>query len=202
MNYLKNHKKFFIFIVSIFFGFVYFVYQKSEEEKIIISKINQINILDFDIDDIENKINTTKNRISQYQLMNKGFFERGHEAEELYNLLSQLALNKKLLIENISKGKIKKFLKRDIFPIYDKENPKSKEESKDEIIFSKVIVDYRITGRYEDYMEFRESLAEEKKIISIDYEEINIGGPKNPGQVGVNLTISTYRMGEFDYAKI
>jgi Tfp pilus assembly protein PilO len=198
----KNLKKnmFIIFTVIVFSVFAYFAFQKFQIEKTIVSKISKINILDTDIKNIEQKIGKVQGRISKYQIMGKKLFGNGHEAEELYNLLSQIALNNQLLIENISKGKIKNFLRKDIFP--SKENSKREQENSDEIIFSKVIVDYSITGKYEDYMAFRRLLADEKSVIGVESEKITVDDSKNSTNIEVELELTTYRMGNFDYAKI
>ena len=182
--------------------FSVYAYQKIQEENLILTNINKINIFENDIKDIEQKISTIQDRLSGYKFLKKEFFGTGHEAEELYNLLSQLALDQKLLIENISKGKIEKYFKNDIFPITENEGSNDSNEIDKQVIISKIMVDYRIVGKYEDYMEFRKCLSEENNIISIDYEEINVADSLNPGKISVKLKISTYRMGEFDYAKI
>ena len=149
---LKNNK-FIIILGSFLFIFIFLYFKKMEDKEALEAKINKVNIFDNNITDIENKIKEVRNRISGNQVLGKKFFEYGHEAEELYNLLSRLAMNNKLLIENISKGKIKRFLKKDVFP--GKKNPENNKEIENEIIFSMVMVDYRITGNYESYMKFR-----------------------------------------------
>jgi hypothetical protein len=201
MNNVFKNKLFLIFLVFVFICFSFFSFQKIQDEKILINKINKISIFDSDINKIENKINNIQDRISRYQIANKKFFGDGHEAEELYNLLSELAMDNNLLIENISKGKIKKFLRKDIFP-QKETSKKNNKDIKEEIVFSKVIVDYRITGKYENYMAFRNYLSQEKVIISVESEEINVDDSKNSTSIEVKLILITYRMGRFDYAKV
>ena len=145
----------------------------------------------------------TINPIKTYGfVLEKEFFGNGHEAEELYNLLSQLALENKLLIENISKSKLKDYFINDIFPSTENEGSKDSNDIDQIVIASKITIDYLIAGKYGDYMKFRKSLSEENNIISIDYEEIHVVDSVNPRQISVKLKISTYRLGEFDYAKI
>ena len=71
-----------------------------------------------------------------------------------------------------------------------------------QIIFSKILVEYAIVGSYEDYMSFRKQLALKKAILYIESEEIKVNPDGIQNKIKVKLTLSTYRMGEFDYEKI
>ena len=189
-NYIYKNKIFTILISSLIFISSFFIYMKFDKKyKLSLENKKREKYL-HEIDDINLKIHNLNSKISKVNFNNKVLFEPGQEAEEVYNLLSNLAVRNKLLLENISKAKIKNIFTKDVFP---QENKNSKKENK--ILYTKITLEYQIVGLYDKYMQFRQQLANHNVILNIVSEKIKVVPDKFYQRINVKLILSTYRMG-------
>ena len=195
---LNNNKLYFILCAILLITLGFNLFPKIQKKSDYIFQNQEFNIFDEDVEVINLKIKNINREISNFQFPRKTLFDRGHEAEELYDLLSNYAIDYKLILENISKGKIKKYYKSDIFPGKDKES----NQNKDRILFSEILVEYSIVGSYENYMAFRKKLSVDRAILNIKSEEIMVSAIKNSKLIKVRLALITYRLGELDYGEM
>ena len=115
-------------------------------------------------------------------------FHTDAEVEGLYETLSTLALEYKLTVSKLERGKET--------PVYkttnNSENNNQKNENK-QIDYYKILVKYQITGNYLRYMNFKESIANMDKIVLFEKEEIKVI-PKKKGIVVADGVLSVIRL--------
>ena len=115
-------------------------------------------------------------------------FHTDAEVEELYETLSTLALEYKLTVSKLERGKET--------PVYkttnNSENNNQKNENK-QIDYYKILVKYQVTGNYLRYMNFKESIASMDKIVHFEKEEIKVM-PKKKGIVVADGVLSVIRL--------
>ena len=115
-------------------------------------------------------------------------FHTDAEVEELYETLSILALEYKLTVSKLERGKET--------PVYkttnNSENNNQKNENK-QIDYYKILVKYQVTGNYLRYMNFKESIANMDKIVHFEKEEIKVM-PKKKGIVVADGVLSVIRL--------
>ena len=115
-------------------------------------------------------------------------FHTDSEVEGLYETLSTLALEYKLTVSKLERGKET--------PVYkttnNSENNNQKNENK-QIDYYKILVTYQVTGNYLRYMNFKESIANMDKIVHFEKEEIKVM-PKKKGIVVADGVLSVIRL--------
>ena len=115
-------------------------------------------------------------------------FHTDSEVEGLYETLSTLALEYKLTVSKLERGKET--------PVYkttnNSENNNQKNENK-QIDYYKILVTYQVTGNYLRYMNFKESIANMDKIVHFEKEEIKVI-PKKKGIVVADGVLSVIRL--------
>ena len=115
-------------------------------------------------------------------------FHTDSEVEGLYETLSTLALEYKLTVSKLERGKET--------PVYkttnNSENNNQKNENK-QIDYYKILVKYQVTGNYLRYMNFKESIANMDKIVHFEKEEIKVI-PKKKGIVVADGVLSVIRL--------
>ena len=115
-------------------------------------------------------------------------FHTDAEVEGLYETLSTLALEYKLTVSKLERGKETTVYKT----TNNSENNKQKNENK-QIDYYKILVKYQVTGNYLRYMNFKESIANMDKIVHFEKEEIKVM-PKKKGIVVADGVLSVIRL--------
>ena len=115
-------------------------------------------------------------------------FHTDAEVEGLYETLSTLALEYKLTVSKLERGKETTVYKT----TNNSENNKQKNENK-QIDYYKILVKYQVTGNYLRYMNFKESIANMDKIVHFEKEEIKVM-PKKKGIVIADGVLSVIRL--------
>jgi len=204
-------------VISIVFVFialyVYFVYLPTKEDlRIKNEKISQIEMIKFEIDKLTTDINQAKVDLSiaqeEYERRTT-LFHTDKELEELYGQISLLAMKNKLTITKIEKGVEMPIFSED----FCSDNSMGGEEEiidegqfiDEEMIvqlqkvgYYEFSVDLEISGNYSQFTNFRNGLAQLKKIININKESIVVPGSDESeskgGDVQIAMLIATYRL--------
>jgi len=201
-------------IVFVFIGlYVYFVYLPTKEDlRIKNEKISQIEMIKFEIDQLTTDIKQAEIDLSIAQEEYKRrttLFHTDKELEDLYGQISLLAMKNKLTITKIEKG-----TERPIFSegFCADNNMFGEEEIIDEnqfideemivqlqkVGYYEFRVDLEISGNYSQFTNFRNGLAQLKKIININKESIIVPGSEGSeskgGNVQITMSIATYRL--------
>ena len=200
------HVKTALVTVSVFISialYIYFVYLPTQEDlKIKNAKISQIEMIKFEIDELTTEINQAEKDLSVAQDeydRRTTLFHTDKELEDLYGQISLLAMKNNLTITKIEKG-IEK-------PIFSEGSCVDDNTGEEEIIDEEMMVqlqkvgyyefsvDLQITGNYTQFTNFRNGLAQLKKIININKESIVVPGSESKGgDVKVTMSIATYRL--------
>ena len=113
-------------------------------------------------------------------------FHTDAEVEELYETLSTLALEYKLTVSKLERGKET--------PVYKPNNSSNNDKNENkQIEYYKILVKYQVTGNYLRYMNFKESIANMDKIVHFEKEEIKVM-PKKKGIVIADGILSVIRL--------
>ena len=113
-------------------------------------------------------------------------FHTDAEVEELYETLSTLALEYKLTVSKLERGKET--------PVYKPNNSSDNDQNQNkQIEYYKILVKYQVTGNYLRYMNFKESIANMDKIVHFEKEEIKVM-PKKKGIVIADGILSVIRL--------
>ena len=113
-------------------------------------------------------------------------FHTDAEVEELYETLSTLALEYKLTVSKLERGKET--------PVYKPNNSSDNDQNQNkQIEYYKILVKYQVTGNYLRYMNFKESIANMDKIVHFEKEEIKVI-PQKKGIVSADGILSVIRL--------
>ena len=112
-------------------------------------------------------------------------FHTNAEVEELYETISTIALEYKLKISKLERGKEE--------PVYANNAKENNNQNKGPISYYKILVKYQVVGNYLFYMKFKKELAEMEKIINFEKEEIKVI-PEKKGQISADGIISVARL--------
>ena len=112
-------------------------------------------------------------------------FHTNAEVEELYETISTIALEYKLKVSKLERGKEE--------PVYANNVKENNNQNKGPISYYKILVKYQVVGNYLFYMKFKKELAEMEKIINFENEEITII-PEKKGQISADGIISVARL--------
>ena len=200
-------------VISIVFVFialyVYFVYLPTKEDlRIKNEKISQIEMIKFEIDELITNINQAEIDLSIAQEeydRRTTLFHSDKELEDLYGQISLLAMKNKLTITKIEKGVEKPIFSEgfcasnmgggegaiDADQFIDEETMVQLEK----VGYYEFSVNLEISGNYSQFTNFRNGLAQLKKIININKESIVVPGSETKGgDVQIMMSIATYRL--------
>ena len=185
-----------LIIIAVVAAYLFFYYlpeqKRIRENEEMISNIPMIREemlqLDRQILVLEEELDAGKSRFEE---LNK-LFHNKQELEDLYRNISLLALTYELLVAKLEKGEES--------PVFSDKPPIDQGEGippKKEVAFYKIEVRFEFVGDYISYTYFRRDLANQKKIINIEREQISVQ-PNNAetnssGVVRISTTLSTYR---------
>lgn len=193
--------------------YVIFIYIPTQEElKIKEEKISQIDMMRVEVDVLSSKIEKSKIELSnakkQYESLTQ-LFHTDKELEDLYRHISQLSLMNQLMISKLEKeGETPVFEivqpgeNQDDFQSgeYDPASQESQERKK--VAYYEFKVKFEISGNYANYTKFRKGMAELKKIININEEQIIVlESEAAKGEVKVSAILATYRLPANDAEK-
>ena len=201
-------------VIAVVFAFialyVYFVYIPTQQDlKIKNEKISQIEMIKFEIDNLTTDIKQAEIDLSiaqeEYERRTT-LFHTDKELEELYGQISLLAMKNKLTITKIEKG-VEKPIFSEGYCVDDNMGAEEEIIDEDQFIDEEMIVqlqkvgyyefsvDLEISGNYTQFTNFRNGLAQLKKIININKESIIVPGSESKGgNVQITMTIATYRL--------
>jgi len=178
-----------ILIVALY---VFFVYIPTQDElRVKEEKISQIDMMRIEVDVLSSKIEKAKMELSnakkQYESLTQ-LFHTDKELEDLYRHISQLALMNQLMIAKLEKA--------GETPVFESIQPANQEtENRKKVAYYEFKVKFEISGNYANYTKFRKGMAELKKIININEEQIIVLESETAkGEVKVSATLATYRL--------
>ena len=189
-------------------SYIYFIYLPTQEElRINNEKLSQIEILRSEITVLENRIVKAQADLDEaekeYERRTK-LFHTDKELEDLYGHISMLAMKNQLMVTKIEKGVENPIFDEAQSSICDR-NLSNTENSDDfniqespqlkKVAYYEFLVDLEISGNYKNYTNFRNGLAELKKIINIMRESVVVlESETRRGDVKVSSSIATYRL--------
>jgi len=189
-------------------SYIYFIYLPTQEElRINNEKLSQIEILRSEITVLENRIVKAQADLDEaekeYERRTK-LFHTDKELEDLYGHISMLAMKNQLMVTKIEKGVEQPIFDEAQSSICDR-NLSNTENSDDfnmqespqlkKVAYYEFLVDLEISGNYKNYTNFRNGLAELKKIINIMRESVVVlESETRRGDVKVSSSIATYRL--------
>ena len=189
-------------------SYIYFIYLPTQEElRINNEKISQIEILRSEITVLENRIVKAQADLDEAEKeyeRRTTLFHTDKELEDLYGHISMLAMKNQLMVTKIEKGVENPIFDETQSSICDR-NLSNAENSDDfnmqespqlkKVAYYEFLVDLEISGNYNNYTNFRNGLAELKKIINIMKESIVVlESETRRGDVKVSSSIATYRL--------
>ena len=167
----------FIFLI----GYYFFVSPiiKDQKQKISLMNENKIKIEEF-----KTNIVTVSKSIKKLEpefKKNSKLFHSKKEVEDLYQNISNFALNNGLNIINL----------KVVEPIGVSANQNQDQDSTEnpQFLYYKIPVDFEIKGNFLGYLKFRRALAASTKVINFDKEEIDVIKDAQ-GQVTAKGTLS------------
>ena len=183
--------------------FVFFIYLPiAEENRAKQEKISQTGFLQSEINTISDDIIKATKDLSDAQAKHQSLtklFHTGKELDDLYRHISMLALTNQLMVSKIDKeGERPVFEIEQLQPNEDvkTDNFTGESESKPKkIAYYELKVRFEISGNYANYTSFRKGLAQLKKIINIDQEQIIVlQSETKKGEVKVTAVLAIYRL--------
>ena len=170
---LLKDKKFLIkfgigfFAILIFLiGYYFFINPIIKNQK---QKILQMNENKIQIEELKTNIVTVSKSIKKLEpefKKNSRLFHSKKEVEDLYQNISNFALNNGLNIINL----------KVIEPIGVSANQNQDQNNSEnpQFLYYKIPVEFEIRGNYLGYLKFRRALASSTKVINFDKEEIGV----------------------------
>ena len=186
--------------------YIFFIYIPTQEElEIKEEKISQIEIMRIEVDVLSNKIEKAKIELAddkkRYESLTQ-LFHTDKELEDLYRHISQLSLMNQLMISKLEKA--------GEMPVFENTQPDENqddiqngnydpaaqgEKKRQKVAYYEFKVKFEISGNYSNYTKFRKGMAELKKIININEEQIVVLESETAkGEVKVSATLATYRL--------
>ena len=170
---LLKDKKFLIkfgigfFAILIFLiGYYFFINPIIKNQK---QKILQMNENKIQIEELKTNIVTVSKSIKKLEpefKKNSRLFHSKKEVEDLYQNISNFALNNGLNIINL----------KVVEPIGVSANQNQDQNNSEnpQFLYYKIPVEFEIRGNYLGYLKFRRALASSTKVINFDKEEISV----------------------------
>ena len=189
-------------------SYIYFIYLPTQEElRIKNEKISQIEILRSEITVLSDRIVKAQADLDEAEKeyeRRTTLFHTDKELEDLYGHISMLAMKNQLMVTKIEKGVENPIFDETQSSICDR-NLSNAENSDDfnmqestqlkKVAYYEFLVDLEISGNYNNYTNFRQGLAELKKIINIMRESVVVlESETRRGDVKVSSSIATYRL--------
>ena len=191
-------------------SYIYFIYLPTQEElRINNEKLSQIEILRSEVTVLENRIVKAQADLDEAEKeyeRRTTLFHTGQEIEDLYGHISMLAIKNQLMVTKIEKGLEKPIFDEAQSSICDRNLSNTDTENSDDfnmqeptqlkkVAYYEFLVDLEISGKYKNYTNYRNGLAELKKIINIMRESIVVlESETRRGDVKVSSSIATYRL--------
>jgi len=191
-------------------SYIYFIYLPTQEElRINNEKLSQIEILRSEVTVLENRIVKAQADLDEAEKeyeRRTTLFHTGQEIEDLYGHISMLAIKNQLMVTKIEKGLEKPIFDEAQSSICDRNLSNTDTENSDDfnmqeptqlkkVAYYEFLVDLEISGNYKNYTNFRNGLAELKKIINIMRESVVVlESETRRGDVKVSSSIATYRL--------
>ena len=206
------HAKTALVIVAVFVLialYVYFVYLPTKEDlRIKNEKISQIEMIKIEIDQLTTDINQAEIDLSIAQEeydRRTTLFHSDKELEDLYGQISLLAMKNKLTITKIEKGVEKPIFSEGFCASIMGGGEEAIDEDQfideetmvqlEKVGYYEFSVNLEISGNYSQFTNFRNGLAQLKKIININKESIVVPGSESKGgDVQIKMLIATYRL--------
>lgn len=191
-------------IVLFIVAFIFLLYLpgiKSNEEKR--EEISRLNGMQEEIKNMQMQIKGLENAMAKSQdhyaeLLAK--FSNSEDLGELYQSISELALMYNLVVLNL------KEVPKQATPVAKVKKSKKGEAvaaPKPLVEVSGIKVDVELKGWYKNYIKFREELANNEELLTINLETIEVGGDKeDQGKITVKMQISTYAINKDPYLSI
>lgn len=183
------------FVIALIASYVLLYFLPTQKDlKIKNYQISQVENLKFEIIELNNLIEKSKEQLTKAKAdYNKltNLFHTDKELEDLYRHISMLALRNNLMVSKIEKGG-----EQPIFEISSDQSEFSDEFDieQQKVAYYEFIVDFEISGNFNNYVKFRKGLAELKKIINLKNESIVVlESDERRGDVRVTSSIATYR---------
>jgi Tfp pilus assembly protein PilO len=193
--------------------YVVFIYIPTQEElRVKEEKIAQIGIMQIEVDVLSSKIEKAKMEFldakKQYESLTQ-LFHTDKELEDLYRHISQLSLMNQLMISKLEKAgempvfeSVKSDENQDDFQNGDYDPASQEAQKRKKVAYYEFKVKFEISGNYANYTKFRKGMAELKKIININEEQIIVLESETAkGEVKVSATLATYRLPANDAEK-
>tara|TARA_B100001175_G_scaffold246371_1_gene213061 strand:+ start:342 stop:992 length:651 start_codon:yes stop_codon:yes gene_type:complete len=170
---LLRDKKFLIkfgiglFAILIFLiGYYFFINPTIKDQK---QKILQMNENKIQIGELKTNIVTVSKSIKKLEpefKKNSRLFHSKKEVEDLYQNISNFALNNGLNIINLKVV--------DPIGVSANQNQDQNNGENPQFLYYKIPVEFEIRGNYLGYLKFRRALASSTKVINFDKEEIGV----------------------------
>ena len=182
--------------------YVFFIYIPTQDElRIKEDKVAQIDVMKIEVDVLSSKIEKAKVELSgakkQYESLTQ-LFHTDKELEDLYRHISQLALMNQLMIAKLEKGgetPVFESGQSDDTQNNDYDSTSQEEQKRNKVAYYEFKVKFEISGNYAKYTKFRKGMADLKKIININDEQIVVLESETAkGEVKVSATLATYRL--------
>ena len=153
-------------ILIFLIGYYFFVNPTIKDQK---QKILQMNENKIQIGELKTNIVTVSKSIKKLEpefKKNSRLFHSKKEVEDLYQNISNFALNNGLNIINL----------RVVDPIGVSANQNQDQNNGEnpQFLYYKIPVEFEIRGNYLGYLKFRRALASSTKVINFDKEEIGV----------------------------
>ncbi len=201
-----------VVVFALIGAYVYFIYLPTQEDlRIKNEKISQIDMIRVEIESLSSQIEEAQNKLTLAQKeydRRTNLFHTDKELEDLYGQISLLAMQNQLMITKIEKGVEKPIFGEGSCNMDNNEDNFNNEEEfvneeeffdEEQTQLQKVgyyefVVNLEISGNYSKYTNFRNGLAQLKKIININKETIVVESESNNGNVKISSAIATYRL--------
>tara|TARA_Y100000294_G_scaffold106161_2_gene98621 strand:+ start:77 stop:859 length:783 start_codon:yes stop_codon:yes gene_type:complete len=201
-----------VIVFALIGAYIYFVYLPTQQDlRIKNEKISQIDMIRVEIKSLSSEIEEAQNKLTLAQKeydRRTNLFHTDKELEDLYGQISLLAMQNQLMITKIEKG-----VERPIFAEGSCSNDSNEDNFNDgdefvdeeeffdeeqtqlqKVGYYEFVVNLAISGNYSKYTNFRNGLAQLKKIININKETIVVESESKNGNVTITSAIATYRL--------
>ena len=153
-------------ILIFLIGYYFFVNPTIKDQK---QKILQMNENKIQIGELKTNIVTVSKSIKKLEpefKKNSRLFHSKKEVEDLYQNISNFALNNGLNIINLKVV--------DPIGVSANQNQDQNNGENPQFLYYKIPVEFEIRGNYLGYLKFRRALASSTKVINFDKEEIGV----------------------------
>ena len=191
-----------VVVLILIFTYIFLHYLPTQDDlRIKNQKISQVSNLKIEIIELKSLIDKSILDLNiaekDYQKLTN-LFHTDKELEDLYRHISMLALRNNLMVSKIEKGGERPILEmqadssQSIDSNYEFIENDSSIRSK--VAYYEFVVNFEISGNYNNYVKFKKGLSELKKIINLKTESVIVlESETRRGEVRVISSIATYR---------